>query len=333
MKLHQHAALHHHRATLCHHIAPRCATTSRPAVPPHRATLCHHAVPRCAATSRPTGPHYAITLREWRQRWEDAHADVLRLGYSERFWRKFRYACALQAGRVHSSCVVPGAGVRACAGQHPADGRGQVARLSGVRANTCDLGQADPLGSLGTPGQPFNSCAPKPLILVDSTTEHAHSSCEPKPLILVDYTTEHAHTSCARADSSACVYSLVPHALVTQHVFLVLRTMSGHRMPASTHTHTHTHTLHHNLHGATSAPCAFKAVGPECQQVSTPCAKKGGGRPQMVPPTPTFAPPRLASTHVNFIPGPPAGHVHLPCAQHRPALPCAASTAFAPPGI
>ncbi|KAF5839621.1 cyclopropane fatty acid synthase [Dunaliella salina] len=37
------------------------------------------------------GLHYAVTLREWRQRWEDRRTDVLRLGYSERFWRKYRF--------------------------------------------------------------------------------------------------------------------------------------------------------------------------------------------------------------------------------------------------
>lgn len=36
------------------------------------------------------GPDYALTLREWRQRWEERKAEVLALGYSERFWRKYQ---------------------------------------------------------------------------------------------------------------------------------------------------------------------------------------------------------------------------------------------------
>jgi cyclopropane fatty-acyl-phospholipid synthase-like methyltransferase len=41
------------------------------------------------------GPDYAITLREWRQRWEERKAEVLALGYSERFWRKYRWGLVL----------------------------------------------------------------------------------------------------------------------------------------------------------------------------------------------------------------------------------------------
>ncbi|KAK9821949.1 hypothetical protein WJX81_001503 [Elliptochloris bilobata] len=37
------------------------------------------------------GPHYADTLRSWRAAWEQRREDVLRLGYSERFWRKYRF--------------------------------------------------------------------------------------------------------------------------------------------------------------------------------------------------------------------------------------------------
>ena len=36
------------------------------------------------------GPHYAITLREWRQNWEQRREEIQALGYSDRFWRKFR---------------------------------------------------------------------------------------------------------------------------------------------------------------------------------------------------------------------------------------------------
>lgn len=37
------------------------------------------------------GPHYAVTLRAWRAAWEARKSEVLKLGYSERFWRKYRY--------------------------------------------------------------------------------------------------------------------------------------------------------------------------------------------------------------------------------------------------
>ena len=37
------------------------------------------------------GPHYAVTLREWREAWEQRREEVLALGYSDRFWRKYRY--------------------------------------------------------------------------------------------------------------------------------------------------------------------------------------------------------------------------------------------------
>lgn len=36
------------------------------------------------------GPHYAVTLREWRAAWERERDSALRLGYSDRFWRKYR---------------------------------------------------------------------------------------------------------------------------------------------------------------------------------------------------------------------------------------------------
>lgn len=44
------------------------------------------------------GPHYAVTLREWRQAWEDKRQDVLRLGYSDRFWRKYRCGLGGEGG-------------------------------------------------------------------------------------------------------------------------------------------------------------------------------------------------------------------------------------------
>ncbi|PNH10244.1 Cyclopropane-fatty-acyl-phospholipid synthase [Tetrabaena socialis] len=37
------------------------------------------------------GPDYAITLRSWRDTWEARRSEVLALGYSDRFWRKFRF--------------------------------------------------------------------------------------------------------------------------------------------------------------------------------------------------------------------------------------------------
>ena len=37
------------------------------------------------------GPDYAQTLRAWRAAWEARRADVLALGYSPRFWRKYRF--------------------------------------------------------------------------------------------------------------------------------------------------------------------------------------------------------------------------------------------------
>ncbi|GFR51020.1 hypothetical protein Agub_g13347 [Astrephomene gubernaculifera] len=37
------------------------------------------------------GPDYAITLRSWRDAWEQRRGEVLALGYNERFWRKYRF--------------------------------------------------------------------------------------------------------------------------------------------------------------------------------------------------------------------------------------------------
>lgn len=37
------------------------------------------------------GPDYAVTLRAWRDAWEERKEEVLALGYNERFWRKYRF--------------------------------------------------------------------------------------------------------------------------------------------------------------------------------------------------------------------------------------------------
>ncbi|GLI66534.1 hypothetical protein VaNZ11_010410 [Volvox africanus] len=37
------------------------------------------------------GPDYAVTLRSWRDAWEKRRDDVLALGYSDVFWRKYRF--------------------------------------------------------------------------------------------------------------------------------------------------------------------------------------------------------------------------------------------------
>ncbi len=44
---------------------------------------------------RDVGLDYAITLRAWRAAWEEKKAAVVQLGYSERFWRKYRHASLL----------------------------------------------------------------------------------------------------------------------------------------------------------------------------------------------------------------------------------------------
>lgn len=49
------------------------------------------------------GPHYAVTLREWRSAWEAHKERVLELGYSERFWRKYRLAAVFQIHPVLES--------------------------------------------------------------------------------------------------------------------------------------------------------------------------------------------------------------------------------------
>ena len=37
------------------------------------------------------GPDYAVTLRAWREAWEEKKEDILALGYSEKFWKKYRF--------------------------------------------------------------------------------------------------------------------------------------------------------------------------------------------------------------------------------------------------
>ena len=59
---------------------------------------------------RDIGPDYAVTLRAWRSAWEEKKEAVLQLGYSERFWRKYRCA-SKEPGRFtayfnHVSCYL-----------------------------------------------------------------------------------------------------------------------------------------------------------------------------------------------------------------------------------
>ena len=37
------------------------------------------------------GEDYAVTLRKWRESWESRKEEILQLGYSEKFWRKYRF--------------------------------------------------------------------------------------------------------------------------------------------------------------------------------------------------------------------------------------------------
>lgn len=57
------------------------------------------------------GPDYAVTLRAWRAAWEEKKEQVLSLGYSERFWRKYRFyfaycEAAFDARYIHTFQVV-----------------------------------------------------------------------------------------------------------------------------------------------------------------------------------------------------------------------------------
>ncbi|GLC46603.1 hypothetical protein PLESTB_001222700 [Pleodorina starrii] len=57
------------------------------------------------------GPDYAITLRSWRDTWETRREEVLALGYSDRFWRKYRFyfvfcEAAFDARYIHNYHVL-----------------------------------------------------------------------------------------------------------------------------------------------------------------------------------------------------------------------------------
>jgi cyclopropane-fatty-acyl-phospholipid synthase len=51
------------------------------------------------------GPHYALTLNEWRRRFLDAHTEVLRLGFDERFVRMWDYYLAYCVGAFRERYV------------------------------------------------------------------------------------------------------------------------------------------------------------------------------------------------------------------------------------
>ena len=46
------------------------------------------------------GPDYALTLRAWRAAWEQEKEAAVALGYSERFWRKYRCGATLLQGTL-----------------------------------------------------------------------------------------------------------------------------------------------------------------------------------------------------------------------------------------
>lgn len=57
------------------------------------------------------GLDYAVTLRHWRKAWEERKEDVLKLGYSARFWRKYRFyfaycEAAFDARYIHNFQIV-----------------------------------------------------------------------------------------------------------------------------------------------------------------------------------------------------------------------------------
>ncbi len=59
------------------------------------------------------GPDYAVTLRMWRAAWEARKREALELGYSPRFWRKYRFyfaycEAAFDARYIHTFQVVWG---------------------------------------------------------------------------------------------------------------------------------------------------------------------------------------------------------------------------------
>jgi cyclopropane fatty-acyl-phospholipid synthase-like methyltransferase len=51
------------------------------------------------------GPDYAVTLRAWRDAWEARKEEVLALGYSERFWRKYQFYFAYCEAAFDARCV------------------------------------------------------------------------------------------------------------------------------------------------------------------------------------------------------------------------------------
>lgn len=65
-----------------------------PAEKVHSGCLEHAMVVLCSFLQvqgcRDIGLDYAITLRDWRAAWEEKREAVLQLGYSDRFWRKYR---------------------------------------------------------------------------------------------------------------------------------------------------------------------------------------------------------------------------------------------------
>ena len=61
-------------------------------------------LPRQVHDVRDIGPHYAVTLRAWRHAWETKKDAILNLGYSDRFWRKYR--CGHSQKEPPCMCVV-----------------------------------------------------------------------------------------------------------------------------------------------------------------------------------------------------------------------------------
>ncbi|KAG1678524.1 hypothetical protein FOA52_014558 [Chlamydomonas sp. UWO 241] len=60
---------------------------------PVLAFISPHPPPHSLALDATTdiGLHYAVTLRHWRALWEERKDEVLALGYSDRFWRKYQF--------------------------------------------------------------------------------------------------------------------------------------------------------------------------------------------------------------------------------------------------
>ena len=60
--------------------------------------------------TRNIGPDYAVTLEHWRASWEQNKGEVLALGYSEKFWRKYLFyflycSAAFQDEYIHNFIV------------------------------------------------------------------------------------------------------------------------------------------------------------------------------------------------------------------------------------